>query len=91
VALVRQRGDLTLIPPAALKINLDGTRDSAAGVRKTAGKNSRSWWTARAKETEVRPGFTKEEMLRPEKDDPRIVGGIFERVGGVLSELLEQG
>ena len=89
VALVRQRGDLTLIPPAALKINLDGTRDSGAVPRKDSGKKARSWWTVRAKETEVRPGFTKEEVLRPAKDDPRAPGGIFERVGGVLSELLE--
>jgi transcription-repair coupling factor (superfamily II helicase) len=88
VALVRQRGDLTLVPPAALKINLDGVRDPA---NKSAQRNQRgrSWWTARAKETEVRPGFTKQEMTRVAKDDPRVAGGVFERVGGVLSDLLE--
>jgi transcription-repair coupling factor (superfamily II helicase) len=87
VALVRQRPDLTLVPPAALKINLDGVRDSARLV--TRNQRGRSWWTARAKETEIRPGFTKHEMTRTAKDDPRAVGGVFERVGGVLSELLE--
>jgi transcription-repair coupling factor (superfamily II helicase) len=88
VALVRQHGDLTLVPPAALKINLDGVRDSTS---KPAQRNQRgrSWWTARAKETEVRPGFTKQEMTRVAKDDPRVAGGVFERVGGVLSDLLE--
>jgi len=88
VALVRQRGDLTLVPPAALKINLDGVRDA---LNRPAARNQRgrSWWTARAKETEVRPGFTKHEMTRVAKDDPRAAGGVFERVGGVLSELLE--
>ena len=88
VALVRQRADLTLVPPAALKINLDGARDSA---NRPAGRNQRgrSWWTARARESEVRPGFTKQEMTRVAKDDPRVAGGVFERVGGVLSELLE--
>jgi transcription-repair coupling factor (superfamily II helicase) len=91
VSLVRQRGDLTLVPPAALKINLDGTRESAPGPRREMGKKSRSWWTARAKETEVRPGFTKEEILKPAKDDPRAAGGVFACVGGVLSELLDQG
>jgi transcription-repair coupling factor (superfamily II helicase) len=88
VALVRQRGDLTLVPPAALKINLDGAQGPA---NRPAPRNQRgrSWWTARAKETEVRPGFTKQEMTRVAKDDPRAAGGVFERVGGVLSELLE--
>jgi hypothetical protein len=38
----------------------------------------------------VRPGFTKEEILRPAKDDPRAPGGVFERVGGLLSEILDQ-
>ena len=47
-----------------------------------------SWWTARAREGEVRPGFTKAEILKPKPDDPRAPGGVFERVGGLLSELL---
>jgi transcription-repair coupling factor (superfamily II helicase) len=87
VALVRQRRDLTLVPPAALRLNLDGAQDlkSAARLRNQRG---RSWWTARAKETEVRPGFTKAEMTRTAKEDPRATGGLFERVGSVLSELL---
>jgi hypothetical protein len=100
VALVRQRRDLTLIPPAGLKLSLDGAgtgtppaRPPAAG--KASGRarkveHAPSWWTARAREGEVRPGFTKQEMLRPAKDDPRAPGGVFERVGGLLSELLEQ-
>jgi len=83
VALVRQRGDLTLVPPAALRVNLDGIRDSGKS------RVGRSWWTARAKETEVRPGFTKAEMTRTAKDDPRVPGGVFERIGGLLSELLD--
>ena len=47
-----------------------------------------SWWTARARTGEVTPGFTKEEILKPAKEDPRAVGGVFERVGGLLSELI---
>jgi hypothetical protein len=40
----------------------------------------------------VKAGFTKEEILKPTaKDDPRSAGGVFERVGGLLSELLEEG
>jgi transcription-repair coupling factor (superfamily II helicase) len=88
VAIVRQRGDLTLVPPGALRLNLDGTQDAKTGAR-PRNQKGRSWWTARAKETEVRPGFTKAEMTRTAKDDPRVAGGLFERIGGVLSELLE--
>jgi transcription-repair coupling factor (superfamily II helicase) len=48
-----------------------------------------SWWTARAREAEVRPGFSKAEILRPKADDPRAPGGLFERVGSLLAELIE--
>jgi transcription-repair coupling factor (superfamily II helicase) len=108
VALVRQRPELTLIPPAALKMNLDGIRDSGlgsrgatAGLRLPAKTNPRSriqnpatapsWWTARAREGEVKPGFTKAEILKPAREDPRAPGGVFERVGGLLSDLLDRG
>ena len=40
-------------------------------------------------EREVKPGFTKAEILRAKPDDPRAPGGVFERVGGLLSEMLE--
>jgi len=88
VALVRERGDLTLVPPAALRLNLDGAQVPKAGTRPQRNQGGRSWWTARAKEAEVRPGFTKAEMTRPAKEDPRAAGGLFERIGSVLSELL---
>jgi hypothetical protein len=39
----------------------------------------------------VKPGFSKKEILRPAKEDPRASGGVFESVGGVLSELIDQG
>jgi transcription-repair coupling factor (superfamily II helicase) len=112
VSLVRQRPDLALVPPAALKLNLDGTRDarleagekhspkSVSGPKPPVSKTHKgsarsqaapSWWTARARETEVKPGFTKAEILRPAREDPRAPGGTFERVGALLSELLDQG
>jgi transcription-repair coupling factor (superfamily II helicase) len=108
VALVRQRPDLTLVPPAALKLTLDiadGKRPmaeksdsrshhpSALSPRQGASRSQApapSWWTTRARTGEVKPGFTKEEILRPAKDNPRAPGGVFERVGGVLSDLLDQ-
>ena len=49
-----------------------------------------SWWTAPATETEVRGGFTKEEILKPAKEDPRAPGGVFERVGGLLEQLRQR-
>jgi hypothetical protein len=50
-----------------------------------------SWWVARARETEVKPGFSKAEMMRAGKENPRASGGVFERVGGLLSDMLDYG
>jgi transcription-repair coupling factor (superfamily II helicase) len=107
VSLVRQRPELTLVPPAGLKLNLDGAgRVGQVGAPKTAaphippvrqrGRTSLkghapSWWVARARESEVKPGFTKAELTKSAKEDPRAAGGIFEQVGGLLSDLLDQG
>jgi transcription-repair coupling factor (superfamily II helicase) len=52
------------------------------------GSVARSWWTARATEDEVRPGFSKEAILRPEREDPRGPAGVLTRVQQMLSELL---
>ena len=120
VALVRQRPELTLVPPAALKLSLDragearGVHDpglraqgsgqtvqpvppvspkpSALSPKKSGkyGNAAPSWWVARAREAEVKPGFTKADIQRKAKEDPRAPGGVFERVGALLSELLEQ-
>jgi transcription-repair coupling factor (superfamily II helicase) len=46
-----------------------------------------SWWAARARAGEVKPGFSRDEILRPAKEDPRAEGGLFGRVGGLLREL----
>jgi transcription-repair coupling factor (superfamily II helicase) len=100
VSLVRQRPDLTLVPPAALRLQLEpavrpqSDRGQTAVRPQSDRKRGRpavapSWWTARARETEVKPGFTKAEILRPAAEDPRAPGGVFERVGGLLSELLD--
>ncbi len=107
VALVRQRPELTLVPPAALKLDLqrvegEGLRaqpvrsssplPSALSPRKGPSRSpAPSWWTARARAGEVKPGFTKADILRSAKEDPRAPGGVFERVGGLLSDLIDQG
>jgi transcription-repair coupling factor (superfamily II helicase) len=105
ISLVRQRGDLTLAPPASLKLSLEKPSPSpkpsalspgggSLGKAGKAGGKSKiapSWWTARARETEMKPGFSKEQMSKPAaRDDPRAAGGVFERVGGLLSDLLEE-
>ena len=105
VALVRSRPDLTLVPPAALSgFRLEEGRAcrcrrpvsgrapaASARLREASARTAApSWWTARAREGTVKPGFSKEEILKPAKEDPRTPGGVFERVGGVLSELLDQ-
>jgi len=97
VALVRQRPELTLVPPAALKLSLDAVAPAShkptGAVRKPgrSGAHAPSWWTARAREAEIQPGFNKQAMTRPAKENPRAPGGVFERVGSVLSELVDQG
>jgi hypothetical protein len=60
------------------------------GTARSQGDAS-SWWTARAREREIKPGFTKDEILKPAHENPRAPGGTFEQVGALLSALLDQG
>ena len=92
------RGDTTLIPPATIKLDL---RPKAPPVRrpgpigpgvigtkvKARQSSHSSWWTARATAGEVTSGFTKEEILKPPKEDPSAPGGVFAMVRGLLAEL----
>jgi transcription-repair coupling factor (superfamily II helicase) len=105
--VVQERGDLKLIPPATLKLDLrsqtrpgrlpaalsseiqrrGGLREAVARAKKSDPVASGSWWTARARAGEVAPGFTRDEILKPAKEDPRSEGGVFSRVAGLLREL----
>jgi hypothetical protein len=133
VHLVTSRGDVALVPPAGLRLDLRGpesrprppaparsapgaSRGAEAGrpgsawpnlgrrpitssdllaarrPRATADSASpASWWTARATAGEVTPGFTKAEMTRPAREDPRAASGVFTKVGGLLGDLLGPG
>ena len=63
--------------------------ESGKGLTGPAKSPQRSWWTARATAGEVTAGFTKDEILRPAKEDPRAEGGVFNRVSGLLRDLLK--
>ena len=94
--VVQERGDSTLVPPASLKLDLKGNaarsrpRPGGGGPLPRKGGDAvagGSWWTARARAGEVAPGFTRDEIMRPAKEDPRGESGVFSRVGGLLREL----
>jgi len=94
VSLVRRRPELTLVPPAALRLSLDGApvpiqRVAGTSLKTQAKRAAPSWWTHRAKAGEVTPGFSKEAILKPAHEDPRAPGGVLAQVGEVLSDLLD--
>jgi len=65
-----------------------GSTPGAIGTKARARQSTgQSWWTARATAGEVKAGFTKEEILKPPKEDPNAPGGVFARVRGLLGEL----
>ncbi len=105
VHLVRERGDLQLIPPVSLKLDLKKSTQASGGPEarlKSAHAKAQergafrrrprpepAWWTARATAAEVTPGFSKAEILKPKEDDPRAPGGILERLTHLLEDLRE--
>jgi transcription-repair coupling factor (superfamily II helicase) len=98
--IIQDRGDVVLLPPATLKLNLKAAdkkpeqREPAkeGGVRRPSRKGGDpvaggSWWAARARSGEVSAGFSKDQIMGPAKEDPRAEGGTFTRVGSLLREL----
>jgi len=83
--IVQERKDIQLTPPATLRLDLR----AQTGGPKRPGVQGRSWWTARATAGEVTAGFNKDAILRPAKEDPRAEGGVFNRVSGLLRDLLK--
>jgi transcription-repair coupling factor (superfamily II helicase) len=83
--VIQERKDIQLTPPATLRL------DMRVGLAPSARKkgSAASWWTARATAGQVTSGFTKDEILRPAKEDPRAEGGVFSRVSGLLRDLSE--
>jgi transcription-repair coupling factor (superfamily II helicase) len=101
VTLVRARPGLALSPPVTLKLDLrvavsappdrDQPPSSLQRIRPKGSKkipgSSSSWWTARATSGTVEPGFSRDEILKPEKEDPRGPHGVLTLVGDLLAAL----
>jgi transcription-repair coupling factor (superfamily II helicase) len=94
VKVVHDWPGATLVPPASLKVDLEAPPSPvgrASTARQASHKGSRSketsWWTARATAGVVTSGFTKEEILRKPKQDPRAAGGVFDRLEELLQAL----
>jgi len=101
VKVVHDWPGATLVPPASLKVDLEAPsggpegpplRSAHDGHRGRRGRLSgrpkeTSWWTARATAGVVASGFTKEEILRKPKQDPRAQGGMFDRLEELLGAL----
>ncbi len=92
----------TLVPPVSVKLDVEAPMTAAPPPPRPAGgkkadRGTRSdgaagsWWTARATTGEVRPGFSKEEILRRPESDPRAEGGMFARLLGLLQALAPEG
>ena len=96
--LVQSRPDLTLLPPAVIRMDLSKPVHRTSEVSKSTSKVIRraeatpdvllptSWWTARAT-SEVAPGFTRQAILAETPQDPAAPGGLFERLGQLLDQL----
>ena len=96
IALVQERGDLQLLPPNSLKLDLKFAKvveqaksplQKANELRRAKIQRKPSWWTARATAGEVVPGFTKAEILRVAPEDPRAPDGVLVKVTELLEEL----
>jgi transcription-repair coupling factor (superfamily II helicase) len=103
VALVRAKPGLSLSPPVTLKLDLrqavaaSADRDEPPlpphrmrpkGSKRIPGSGtSASWWTTRATSGTVEPGFSREEILKPQKEDPRGPHGVLTLVGDLLAAL----
>ena len=80
IRLVQARHDVTLTPPAVLRMDL-----REALVREASGPGS--WWTLRATSGGVSPGFAKKDLVPTDRVDRHGEEGIFSRVAELLTEL----
>jgi transcription-repair coupling factor (superfamily II helicase) len=87
-----------LVPPVSVRLDIEApltstktpTATRTSPARAAAGKQRDtqvSWWTTRATAGEVKPGFTKDEVLRKPEVNPRAEGGMFSRLLSFLDVL----
>jgi transcription-repair coupling factor (superfamily II helicase) len=77
--MIRTRKDLTLVPPAVLRLDLVINQNQDA-------KQMKSWWTSRAN-AKIESGFSRSSLTAERPFDPAAPGGLFERVRTLLAEL----
>ena len=85
VELVEARPDVTLTPPAVIRVDLDVPHRRGPRQRGSLVDESTSWWASRATGGRVTEGFTKQKVLNPDRvgaeDD------VLAQVSGLLAEL----
>ena len=98
IEVVHEFPGARLVPPSSLKLDLEVAGESprpqppSRPIRRPIGARPSTdgapgWWTARATAGEVRPGFSKEAILRKPEADPREKGGVFDQLGSLLDAL----
>ena len=85
VELVEARPDVTLTPPAVIRVDLDVPHRRGQRQRGSLGDESTSWWTSRATAGRVTEGFTKQKVLNPDRTGTE--DDVLAQVSGLLAEL----
>jgi transcription-repair coupling factor (superfamily II helicase) len=103
ISLVNRRPDVTLVPPASLRLTAAQPMTAPTFVAKRQGKpepprrdmgrkpeiKQASWWTQRATSGTVAPGFNREELAKPTKTPWDTPSRLFDQVRAVLTELTD--
>jgi transcription-repair coupling factor (superfamily II helicase) len=88
IRLVQERADLTLVPPNSLKLDIKYREPvPVAPAGRTKIQRKPAWWAARATAGEVKPGFSKAEILKQAPEDPRAPDGVLAKVTSLLEDL----
>ena len=103
ISLINRRPDVTLVPPASLRLTATQPMTAPTFAAKRQGRpepprreigrktdiKQASWWTQRATSGTVAPGFTREELAKPTKTAWDTPDRLFDQVKGVLTELTD--
>jgi len=103
ISLINRRPDVTLVPPASLRLTAAPPVTAPTFVAKPQGRpvpagrevgrktdmKQASWWTQRATSGTVAPGFTREELAKPRKTPWDTPARLFDQIKGVLTELTD--